>query len=292
MIRVVMLGRTGNNLFQYALGRVLAEKHGVPLVMDGSWFDPPGWASVSCLRRLGLKAEIRQRSPFMARALRRLTGRHYWELAGFPVLKESPVDLRFAPRFLEAPSSVVLMGYFQTHLYFAGFEDVLRDELRTDRLPWQDATRRVADLMEPVPSVAVHVRRTDYVGNPDVDVCSLAYYRRAMDLLRSQIAGARFFLFSDDPAWCHDQLGGDDAEVCALPEAQGDPLHDLHLMSRAKHHIIANSSYSWWAAWLGKKQGQRVLMPDLWYRGGMLAPIAEKRLPAWEIVETGLLSPP
>ena len=114
-----------------------------------------------------------------------------------------------------------------------------------------------------------------------------AYYRQAMDRLRSRIGGLRFYLFSDDPAWCHENLAGTDAEVCALPEANGDPLHDLHLMSRARHHIIANSSYSWWAAWLGLKPGQQVLMPDVWFRSGMVAPIEEKRMPGWETVETG-----
>lgn len=287
MIRIVMLGRTGNNLFQYALGRVLAEKHGVPLVLDGSWFDPPGWALVSCLKRLDLKVRVQQRMPFAARVMRKLSGRHFWEFRGVPVLKESLADHRFDPRFLTAPASCVIMGYFQTPKYFAGFEEVLRGEFRTDRLPWPDATRRMADLMESGPSVAVHVRRTDYIGNPDAEVCGPDYYRRAMDRLRSRVEGVRFHLFSDDPAWCHEHLAGMDAEVCALPEANGDPLHDLHLMSRARHHIIANSSYSWWAAWLGLKPGQQVLMPDVWFRSGMIAPIGEKRLSGWETVETG-----
>jgi hypothetical protein len=287
VIRIVMLGRTGNNLFQYALGRVLSEKHRVPLILDGSWFDLSGWSSVSCLQRLNLKAEVRQRMPLAARALRRLTGRHYWEFGGAPVLKESPADQRFDRRFLDAPASCVLMGYFQTPLYFAGFEDALREELRTDRLPWQDATRRLGERMESVPSVAVHIRRTDYIGNPDAEICGPAYYRQAMERLRSRIPGVRFFLFSDDPAWCHQNLAAADAEICALPEAKGDPLHDLHLMSRASHHILANSSYSWWAAWLGRKEAQQVLMPDIWFRGGMLAPIEEKRLAGWETVDSG-----
>jgi hypothetical protein len=292
VIRIVMLGRTGNNLFQYALGRVLAEKHGVPLVLDGSWFDPPGWAMVSCLKRLDLKAHVQQRMPLAARVIRRLSGRHYWEFRGVPVLKEPLADHRFDPAFLAAPSSCVIMGYFQTPKYFAGFEEVLREEFRTDHLPWKDATRRMGDRMESERSVAVHVRRTDYIGNPDAEVCGRDYYRQAMDRLRSRIEGVRFHLFSDDPSWCHEHLAGTDAEVCALPEANGDPLHDLHLMIQARHHIIANSSYSWWAAWLGFKPGQQVLMPDVWFRSGMVAPIEEKRQPLWETVETGCQSRP
>jgi hypothetical protein len=284
---MVMLGRTGNNLFQYALGRVLAEKHGVPLVLDGSWFDPPGWALVSCLQRLDLKARVIQRLPLAARALRRLSGRHYWEFRSVPVLKEAPADHRFDPRFLEAPPSCLIMGYFQTPLYFAGFEDRLRAELDTGRLPWKEPTRKMADRIRSDRSVAVHVRRTDYIGNPDAEVCGAGYYLRAMNLLRSRMEGLHFHLFSDDPEWCRVHLAGADTEVCVLPEAAADPLHDLHLMSHARHHVIANSSYSWWAAWLGRKAGQQVLMPDVWFRSGMHAPVEEKRLAGWEVVETG-----
>lgn len=281
MIRVVMLGRTGNNLFQYALGRVLAEKHGVPLVLEASWFDSAGWASVSCLRRLGLKARIVRRLPLAARALRKLTGRHYWEYGRWPLLKETPHDHRFDTRFLDAPADCVLMGYFQTPAYFGGMEEGLRAELRMGHLTWTDATRRIKDRLESSASVAVHVRRTDYIGNPDAEVCGISYYLRAMDLLRSRHEGLAFHVFSDDPAWCSEHLKASDVEVCDFAGAH-DPLHDLFLMSRARHHIIANSSYSWWAAWLAKHPGQQVIMPDVWFRSGILAPVEEKHCPGWE----------
>ena len=280
-----MLGRTGNNLFQYALGRLLAEKHGVPLLMDGSWFDAEGWASVSCLHRLKLKVRVVRRLPVAARALRKFTGRHYWEYRGVPLLKEPPEDHRFDARFLDAPASCAIMGYFQTPWYFGTMERSLREELLMDHLPWPEETRKMCGLLEREGSVAVHVRRTDYVGNPDADVCGVPYYRRAMERLRSRQEGLRFHLFSDDPAWCYDHLAGPDAAVCDLPAAKGDPLHDLYLMSRARNHVIANSSYSWWAAWLGKRRDQQVIMPSVWFRSGILSPVEEKRCEGWEIVE-------
>jgi hypothetical protein len=279
-----MLGRTGNNLFQYALGRVLAEKHGVPLVMDASWFDAAGWASVSCLRRLDLPVRLVRRLTLGSRALRKLNGRHYWEYRGIPVLKEALDDHRFTAHFLDAPQSCVLMGYFQTPWYFGSIEQTLREELRMDHLRWSPATRRAADRFVSSASVAVHVRRTDYVGNQNADICGPTYYRRAMDRLRGRHEGLQFHLFSDDPGWCHQHLAAPDAEVCDLAEAEGDPLHDLYLMSQARHHVIANSSYSWWAAWLGKRPGQEVLMPDVWFRNGILAPVEEKRVSGWETI--------
>lgn len=285
MIRVVMLGRTGNNLFQYAMGRVLAERHGVPLVMDGSGFNARSWAAVECLDRLPLKARIVRPFSIGSRLLMKATGKHHWEFRGVPVLREPAGDQRFDSRLLEAPADCVLMGFFQTPRYFVGIERELREELRMDHLPWPDETRRMAERLRREPSVAVHVRRTDYIGNPDVEVCGVDYYRRAMDRLRRRREGLRFFLFSDDPAWCREQLAADDAEICALAAARGDALHDLFLMSQARHQIIANSSYSWWAAWLGKKAGQEVLLPSVWYRSGIVAPVEEKLCEGWEMVE-------
>lgn len=287
MIRALMLGRTGNNLFQYAMGRVLAERHGVPLVLDGSWFNAEGWALTSCLRRLPLKGRVVRPLTLASRVLRKLTGKHHWEYRGVPVIRETVVDQSFNPLHLEAPADCMLFGYFQSPLYFRGIEPLLREELRMDALPWQADTLKLRERIRSRNTVAVHIRRTDYVGNAPFEVCDLAYYHTAMGCLRERLEGARFFLFSDDPAWCAQQLAADDVEVCALPAGVHDPLHDLHLMQEAGHHIIANSSYSWWAAWLGKKPGQQVLMPSVWYRTGMKAPAEEKRCEGWEFIDVG-----
>jgi Glycosyl transferase family 11 len=285
MIRVVLQGRTGNNLFQYAIGRALAEHHGVPLILDGSGFNRRSWASVSCLGRLPLKARIERPFSIGSRVLKKLAGKHHWEFRGVTVLREVSGDQRFDARFLDAPADCMLMGYFQTPRYFGGIEDLLRQELRMDHVPWPDETRRMADRLRDERKVAVHVRRTDYIGNADVEVCGKDYYRRAMERLRSRQEGLRFFLFSDDPAWCRENLASDDAEVCTLDGARGDALHDLYLMSQAGHQIIANSSYSWWGAWLGKKPGQQVLVPAVWYRSGIVAPVEEKLCEGWETVK-------
>jgi len=91
-----------------------------------------------------------------------------------------------------------------------------------------------------------------------------------------------FHLFSDDPSWCAEQFVDDDVSIRALPEAEGDALHDLYLMSRARHHIICNSTYSWWGAWLAKHPSQEVIMPDRWFASGIVAPITEKQAEGWE----------
>lgn len=287
MIRVVMLGRTGNNLFQYALGRVLAKKHDVALLMDASWFNAEGWHAVSCLRRIPGQPEIRRRLSIGSRVLRKLSGRHYWEARGVPVLKEEHGHGGYDPRFLDAPADCVLFGYFQSPKYFESIECELREELDLASLPWREETHStVRDLTE-VESVAVHVRRTDFLGRQEFDICDLDYYKSAMDRMRNELDAPRFFVFSDDPDWCRAELVGEDVEVMNVAGSNADPLHDLFLMSRARHHVIANSSYSWWAAWLGKSSGQRVIAPDRWFGGGIETPM-DDRLPAhWMRIPVG-----
>lgn len=292
MIRIVLLGRTGNHLFQYALGRVLAEKHGVPLILDASWFNAEGWSEVSHFLKLPIKAKVVRRLPLAARALRRLTGKHYWEYRGIPVLRENPQDQSYDAEFLTAPRDCMLFGYFQTPLYFDGMALELHRELtRLLGDAYQKQAKNgpvplagLVDALRKPQSVAIHVRRTDYLTHPVFQVCGDSYYQAAVARMRSHTPGARFFVFSDDPEWCRSHFTDADQVIVDSGSHSPNPLHDLYLMSLASHHIIANSTYSWWSAWLADKPGQQVLMPDRWYARDIRAPIEEKRLPHWEIV--------
>lgn len=279
-----MLGRAGNNLFQYALGRVLARRHGVPLVLDGSWFNSAGWSQVSCLKRLPLQARIVRRLSLGARALRKLGGKHYWEYCGAPVIREDPGDQSFDSGLFEAPGDCVLMGYFQSPRYFADIVEELRKDLDLKSAVESRPGFRIPEGLGEKGSVAVHVRRTDFTTLPEFQVCDLHYYQTAMERFRQRLSSSRFFVFSDDLAWCREHFRASDESVIDYPAAIGDPLHDLHLMSLARHHVIANSSYSWWAAWLGKKEGQQVLCPSRWFAKGIRAPIGEKLCEGWETV--------
>lgn len=285
MIRIVMLGRLGNNLFQYALGRVLAERHGVPLAMDASWFNGEGWSQVNCIRRLPIKAAITRPFSIGSRALLKLTGKHHWELLGKPEFREATGDHSFDARFLDAPADCFLFGYFQSPLYFAGFEDALRAEIDPSSAVRSSRPAALCRELDAEGSVAVHVRRQDFTRIPAFDVCDAAFYQNAMNELRARLPVARFFVFSDDPEWCKGHFTKDDETVVDLPGSAADPLMDLHLMSLANHHVIANSTYSWWAAWLGKKPGQIVICPPRWFNHGTIAPIDEKLCAGWEVAD-------
>ena len=285
MIRIVLLGRTGNNLFQYALGRVVASKHGVPLILDGSWFNREGWREVSCLLRLPIQAKVVRNFSLASRALRKITGKHHWEYRGVPVLHDSSDDQSFDERFLNAPADCVLFGYFQSPLYFQSISDSLRAELRELLSGAVDLEQSLKEALSSPESVAVHVRRTDFLNNPIFQVCGREYYANAIDRMREKLSSPEFFIFSDDPDWCRKKFVDSDQHVVESAKHGGNPLHDLCAMSLASNHIIANSSYSWWAAWIGYDEGNNVMLPSKWYKEGIFAPIEEKRLAAWEVVE-------
>lgn len=284
VIRIVLLGRTGNNMFQYALGRVLAEMHSVPLVLDGSWFNAEGWAEVSHFLKLPLKAKVVRRCSLGARALLKFTGKHYWEFRGVPVLYESSNDQSYDGRFLDAPAECMLFGYFQSPLYFQSIAGSLRAELISLIAGAVSVPENLRSKLMNGNSVAVHVRRKDYLELPIFQVCDNRFYQDAMRELRGSHPSARFYVFSDDPDWCRTEFCEADQEVIDCRMVTANPMNDLYLMSLASHHIIANSSYSWWAAWLGSKPGQRVLMPDRWFAHGIKAPVEEKMCDGWEIV--------
>jgi hypothetical protein len=276
MIRIVLQGRTGNHLFQYALGRVLAQKHQVPLVLDASWFNPEGWAQVAHFLSLPLQAKVVRPCSLGSRILRKLTGKHHWEFLRIPTFREKPADQSFDARFFDCPSDCLLFGYFQTPRYFTEIAEELREELRSllnSSCPSRAIHRKLA---EPG-TVAVHVRRGDYLQHSVFKVCDEEYYRASINQMRKEVSGAKFFIFSDDPAWCRSTFCDDDQIIVDSGEAGKNPLYDIHLMSLASHHIIANSTYSWWSAWLGQSPSQRVIMPDRWYAGEIIAPIEEKK---------------
>jgi hypothetical protein len=291
MIRVVLRGRTGNNFFQYAVGRHLSLKHGVPLLLDGSWMIDVHYRQAMELLRLPIKARMMRGLALPARGVRKLLDRHWAEWKFDSVHREPHDDHGFDERALACGPNSLLIGYYQSWRYFQEIRETLLAEINLDSLPWDPVSTRLRDELESSESVAVHVRRTDYLDHHLTRVCGQDYQVRAIDLLRRELRDPIFHFFSDDLDWCRATFAADDCRFVDVPAAADDPFTDMRLMSHAKHNIIVNSSYSWWAAWLNRNPGQRVIAPDKWGNGGALAPIEEKVLPHWTIIAGSESSP-
>ena len=267
MIVVRLTGGLGNQMFQYAAARALADRLAVELVLDTRGFDAYNFRSFE-LGRLnvracaGTTAELARFPAWRVKLARALGG-------AMPLSNRFRVEPFFGydPAWPTLQDDVHLNGYFQSQKYFA----VIREQLLVDFRPSKDispSNRQVAAMAGKGDSVMLHVRRGDYVSNAKTlqvhGVCSTDYYRRAIALARERLHQPRFFVFSDDLAWSRENLRlGDDA-VFVEGNAEA-PEMDIFLMSACRAHIIANSSFSWWGAWLARTDAPLVIAPDPWF---------------------------
>jgi hypothetical protein len=173
---------------------------------------------------------------------------------------------------LALPDGTWLAGHFQSYRYFEDVWPTLRPELTpcVDRIRGRDASleEAIEEANDGAPdlagAIAVHVRRGDYQRFPLFQVCTPGYYREAIACLRGELPDARFFVFSDDLAWCEATLA-DTGATFVRSEAHPRPVYDLWLMTRCRHHIVSNSTFSWWGAVLAGVPAQRVIAPARWF---------------------------
>jgi hypothetical protein len=286
MIRIVLQGRLGNHLFQVANGLALADKNDTYLVVDTAKLG-------NLMNQLeSLKAPIfsldfpHVKSSFLLNALcSTLTKNPYYSFLKDPIIKEASED--WDPRITALTSPVILEGYFQNEKYFTSISDKIRTYFNLT--PWLDETpEKLVNKAKVKGSVAIHVRRADYLypWYAHYDVCNIHYYARAIALVRDMIDDPHFLVFSDDPSWCRDQFVGEEFTIVNNTGKYHNELIDMALMSRCDHQIIANSSFSWWGAWLNRNPERIVLAPDRWTLLDDV-PIETKRMNGIRFIQTG-----
>jgi hypothetical protein len=250
-----LTGGCANQIFQYATGLALARRLGVDLKLDVSWYET-ATPEQPRLYSLGLFKGVD------ARVVHSLWGQ---------IIREE--GLSYKPALFEnAPRKCSLVGYWQCEKYFFGLREELRERLLPrEPLPAPAIATERAILDAGERSVFVHVRRTDYVGNPYHVVQPMDYYREAAALIAAKVPDPLFFIFSDDPEWCEAnfKLPYPTTIVRNLDRTVEHHLGredaDLYLMRLCGHAIMANSSYSWWGGWLGADvKGGIVIAPKNW----------------------------
>ncbi len=273
MIIVKVIGGLGNQLFQYAFGRSLAHANGAELKLDTSPFKRYNLHRYS-LHHFNIPENIpTSRELRAARGYRPLKSLRFLS----PILSRNPsfrhvkeTDLSFNPDCLHLSGNLYLEGYWQSEKYFRDIEEIIRMDLSVkDEISGKN--REIATRMRTSDSVSIHIRRGDYMnnsitnGNINFSACSDEYYRKAIEFIQSEVKQPAFFVFSDDPAWAVEHYSGlRDVEVITHNDAARN-YEDLRLMSTCKHHIIANSSFSWWGAWLNDEPEKFVIAPDRWF---------------------------
>jgi len=295
--RIVMrlMHGVGNQLFQYALGRRLSIDRGAKLFLDAAWYNraTSRWADRPlALREFNIAGEItfddRWKSkwlpPTFQDKVRWWIEQRFFPLAwrGFVEEAGRNVKLRgqaFDPKILRVARNAYFHGFWTSPRYFEGIEETLREELVLKDV----ATGRMAEYLAIIrnsEAVSVHVRRGDFLKYSEFGILRLDYYRRAFQIIRSKIREPRFFVFSDDIREAQKLLHEmPDCEYVALGPGT-TPACDLWLMAACKHFVNANSTFSWWGAWLSVQPNKIVIVPDKWLVGANRE-VRDIYLPEW-----------
>ena len=273
MIIVYLKGGLGNQMFQYALGRHLAEIHKTELKLDISAYDYDGPLGYSLgifntVQSFAAEEEIKKlkhldQSDFQ-KWLHNLFHSH-------PKISKTFIRWNkpeFNPKILSLPNNIYLEGYWNSEKYFKNIEKIIRREF-TIKIPQTGKNKELAETISSKQSVSIHIRRGDYVldkqTNQTHGTCGLDYYHRCIESLARSIPEPHFFVFSDDPDWCRNNLRPSYPITFVSHNDMAHSYEDMRLMSRCKHNIIANSTFSWWAAWLNPNNDKLVYAPKKWF---------------------------
>ena len=293
-------GGLGNQMFQYASGLGLARRRGVPMTLDLSWFETRvadeierpyllhHWAIDTPVADVAVLASYGETAARWKQSLaKRLPGTLAASMRG-PHFRES--GHRFQSAALDQYPPALFDGYFQSERYFSAIAAEVRALFR----PRNDLTaenQATAQAIERMPwPVSLHVRRGDYVtsasANQTLGLCSMEYYQNAIAAITRQRPGQRsgqrtgtphFVLFSDDPDWVREAFAflSDKSVVTGNADR---PWEDMSLMALCHDNITANSSFSWWGAWLNPRADKTVIAPKRWFAGGDEAKLSDADL--------------
>jgi hypothetical protein len=268
MIITQINGGLGNQMFQYAAGRALAQRHGTDLLLDTRIFDGNTQFGFG-LNHFAISA--RQAMPAELPPDRRQNRFYYLVWRGLRLkpnlFRES--GLSYNPGFNSLGDGAYLKGYWQSERYFTDIDAAIREEFRIVTPASPENAAILSEIAER-PAISLHIRRGDYVKNSRTNAthgtCTLEYYMRAVDLIAAKMTEEPVvFTFSDDPSWVRENLVLP-FEMRVMDHNDSDHNYeDLRLMSACRHHIIANSSFSWWGAWLNPSIDKIVVSPDRWF---------------------------
>ncbi len=267
----------GNQMSQYAAGRQAAIRNKTDLKLDLSWYDDPGPDTKReyLLKYFNISAQIASEAEI--KKLKGIRG-SFWEkvvATRFPsLLKVGRSYLlenttgAYDRKFLEVRDNTYLEGWWQCEKYFKEIGETIRKELTIKTKPNAANAKMLKEIGGSV-SVSLHIRRGDYVSNKNYTkfhgVCGLDYYRRAVSYLSKRVKSPVFFVFSDDPEWVKKNLKLKYPTVCVAHNLGKNDYEDIRLMSNCRHNIVANSSFSWWGAWLNPNPQKIIIAPKRWY---------------------------
>ncbi|RYY08114.1 MAG: alpha-1,2-fucosyltransferase [Sphingobacteriaceae bacterium] len=281
MVITKLVSGLGNQLLQYAMGKQLAIARNVPLRLDVSFFEDQDLRSYK-LNNFNINAKIasdaeiepfrkninayqklHQQTSFYAKVYRNL------EPLVFPkhtknYFKESTWWI-LEPEIYKTPSDIYIEGYWQHYKYYENLKPLILEELTLKKQLDDNAQNWLTSIKSDQGSVAVHIRRGDYVSDPGANylmgVLPVNYYNKAISYIKQKVSNPTFYFFSDDLDWVKHNIQTDASNFYVNGNLD---YVDLNLMRHCNHQIIANSTFSWWGAFLNRNPDKIVVAPQQW----------------------------
>ena len=266
MVIVKIIGGLGNQMFQYAYAKVLQQK-GYEVKIDISAFETYKLHGGYQLDKYNIDLESSTKDE---------NDKFYKNTFFYKVLRRFGIDfprrikeksLLFDNRFLEIEDNSYLDGYFQCEKYFKDIREIIL-KLFTINQDISNYTKEIKNkIQNSQNSCSLHIRRGDFVNSTNINIhgaCDIEYYKKAMKYLEEKVENINYFIFSDDIEWVKENLAIQNAIYIDSKEKR-IPHEDIYLMSLCKNNIIANSSFSWWGAWLNKNEKKIVIAPKRWF---------------------------
>lgn len=270
MIIVRMYGGLGNQLFQLACGIALSRQLNSEILLDCTWyrkknkFNTPRKCSIKDYKTSIRDANILDR-------IKLFPNKFVFKNFIYKTIEEKKPYYHFDKSIFKNYKNIYLDGYWQSYKYFSDVSDVIRDIFCDYTVNFAEKIPLKFEI-ENTNSISLHVRRGDYIDpNNGMHLLDMNYYNQSINYVNSLVKNPHYFIFTDDMDWVRKHFRLENSTIVESFPVE-DPRIDLHLMSKCKHNIIANSTYSWWGAWLNRNSGKIVISPKNWFKDGRICP--------------------
>lgn len=275
MVIVKIIGGLGNQLFQYAFGKAFEKKTGIKVFHDIEDFDVKYKLREISLQHFNITLNVADRKEI--ERLKSLFNKILFKIhcaSNGLFIKESNLryyvekDALFHESVFSLNHDLYLDGYWQSEKYFCEIKELVRSEFKIITPPG-GLNLNTINKINNSNSVSLHVRRGDFITDPSAvkiyNNCSMQYYDAAIEYMAERVTDPLFFVFSDDIQWVKENMTNKYNLIFVDQNDADSSYEDLRLMSLCKHNIIANSTFSWWGAWLNSNKNKIVISPEQWF---------------------------
>lgn len=276
MVITRLMGGLGNQMFQYAFAKKISLLSKRILKLDLSHLDNDQFGSIEIKEMYKKSPEIFKGNGAMYRNYEldyfnideSFIGKkdicNYIKIEDYSTFYSDNLSNFY--KNIQSNKNIYLIGYWQNNKYFQEINDIIKKDFSLRK----EIDIRLKDLLNDIKlnnSIMIHVRRGDYLNNNHHGVISVDYVNKSKKIIENAIKSPKYYIFSDDPEWCEDNLISNNTVVIK-------PIKDIHsadyleLMKNCNHFIISNSTYSWWAAWLSNNNNKIIIYPKKWINVG------------------------